>query len=175
MIFSKYYNEADFSRPRDVIFLTLSGNRWLIEGQENLLHLNILERNPGNLLLLDILVRRGFFNSEGAGNTYYTVIKYGITFVIVNKEGSPITITTVTELAEKIDWNNPVATVVLSEQPSWICDIYPYPSNRSWYEFLGYERIACRHSIQYVKRNEIPTDWMQCGYSKLWHSSSGED
>ena len=162
--------EDDFPPPPDVIFMTVSGNRWLIEGPENLSDLNIMQRNPGNLLLLDILVRRGFFNSEGAGEIYYTGIMYSIMFVIANKTSTPITVTTVKELAEKIDWSNPVATVILGEQRHGPC--MTTPSNRSWYEFLGYERIVYCDSIQYVKHDEIPTGWMQYKYSKVWYPPS---
>ena len=155
MAFSQLYWGDDLARiypPRPIIFKKVSLDIWPVEDPGDLEY-------PGDLRYLDMLLGEGLFDPNGAGFANGGVW-YGIWFMLTNRDGIDVTVTTIAELTEEIDWSNPVVTVVFGERVGG-GRTRVKPSYHSWYEFLGYARTLSGHSFVYVKREEIPTDWVQ--------------
>ena len=89
--------------PPNFAFLRLSGETWCVQG-----------RDFADFRKLNKLICNGLFDTDGAGFDK-PPMEYVADFMITDKTGNQVITHSISELTEKVDWSNPVATVVLSE------------------------------------------------------------
>ena len=153
------FEENQLPTPPSIRFKRLSGDEWPIEDD------NIL--NNGNLQMLEFLIKDALYDGEAAGDNRSSNLE--IQFIITKKNGEPVTYDSVGELADNMNWNIPIVTVIFTE----LTQLRRYSdattiSYQSWYEHIGYALIFHNNMYCYVKHVDIPIGWL-CNDYRIWY------